>query len=111
MEDAATAEISRSQVWQWMRSPKGVLDDGRKVDRALFHEILADELRKTPAIVGADAYAAGKYAQGAKMFEEITNSEEFGVPDAAGLRGDRLNRASATSSALPSSPRASSPRP
>ena len=33
MEDAATAEISRSQVWQWMRSPKGVLDDGRKVTR------------------------------------------------------------------------------
>jgi malate synthase len=31
MEDAATAEISRSQVWQWIRSPKGVLDDGRKV--------------------------------------------------------------------------------
>ena len=34
MEDAATAEISRSQVWQWIRSPKGVLDDGRKVDQA-----------------------------------------------------------------------------
>ena len=32
MEDAATAEISRSQVWQWIRSPKGMLDDGRKVD-------------------------------------------------------------------------------
>jgi malate synthase len=31
MEDAATAEISRSQVWQWMRSPKGILEDGRKV--------------------------------------------------------------------------------
>jgi len=38
MEDAATAEISRSQVWQWMRSPKGVLADGRKVTRG-FHEI------------------------------------------------------------------------
>jgi malate synthase len=59
MEDAATAEISRSQVWQWMRSPKGVLDDGRKVTRELFHEMLADELHRTPSIVGADAYAAG----------------------------------------------------
>jgi len=48
MEYAATAEISRSQVWQWMRSPKGVLEDGRKVTRELFHEMLADELRKTP---------------------------------------------------------------
>jgi len=77
MEDAATAEISRSQVWQWMRSPKGVLDDGRKVTRELFHEILTDELRKTPAIVGADAYAAGRYADGAKMFEDITTSDEY----------------------------------
>ncbi len=77
MEDAATAEISRSQVWQWMRSPKGVLDDGRKVTRELFHEILADELRKTPSIVGADAYAAGKYAEGAKLFEAITASDDY----------------------------------
>ena len=77
MEDAATAEISRSQVWQWMRSPKGVLDDGRKVTRELFHQILADELRKTPSIVGADAYAAGRYAEGAKMFEEITTADNY----------------------------------
>ena len=77
MEDAATAEISRSQVWQWMRSPKGVLDDGRKVTREMFHEILTDELRKTPSIVGADAYAAGRYADGAKMFEEITTADDY----------------------------------
>jgi len=77
MEDAATAEISRSQVWQWMRSPKGVLADGRKVTKALFHELLADELGKTPSIVGAEAYAAGKYAEGAKLFEEITASDEY----------------------------------
>jgi malate synthase len=77
MEDAATAEISRSQVWQWMRSPKGVLDDGRKVTRELFHELLVDELKKTPAIVGADAYAAGRYADGAKLFEEITGSDDY----------------------------------
>jgi malate synthase len=77
MEDAATAEISRSQVWQWMRSPKGVLDDGRKVTRELFHAILVDELKKTPAIVGAEAYAAGKYEAGAKLFEDITTSDDY----------------------------------
>jgi malate synthase len=77
MEDAATAEISRSQVWQWMRSPKGVLDDGRKVTKALFHEILVDELKKTPSIVGAEAYAAGKYEEGAKLFEEISASDSY----------------------------------
>jgi malate synthase len=77
MEDAATAEISRSQVWQWMRSPKGVLDDGRKVTKELFHAILTDELKKTPSIVGADAYAAGRYAEGARLFEEITTSDDY----------------------------------
>ena len=77
MEDAATAEISRSQIWQWIRSPKGVLDDGRKVTKQLFRELLADELKKTPAIVGAAAYAAGKYVEGAKMFEQITASDDY----------------------------------
>jgi malate synthase len=77
MEDAATAEISRSQVWQWMRSPKGVLDDGRKVTRPLFHEILVDELKKTPSIVGAEAWAAGKYEEGAKLFEQISTSDDY----------------------------------
>jgi malate synthase len=77
MEDAATAEISRSQVWQWMRSPKGVLADGRKVTRALFHELLADELKKTPGIVGAEAYATGRYEAGAKLFEEISTADEY----------------------------------
>ena len=46
MEDAATAEISRSQIWQWIRSPKGVLDDGRKVTPSLFKKLLAEELRR-----------------------------------------------------------------
>src|SRR5205814_3263943 len=40
MEDAATAEISRSQIWQWIRSPKGVLEDGRKVTVELFRQLL-----------------------------------------------------------------------
>ena len=77
MEDAATAEISRSQVWQWMRSPKGVLDDGRKVTRELFHAILVDELAKTPSIVGAEAFAAGRYKDGAELFEKITASDDY----------------------------------
>ncbi|MBC7623907.1 MAG: malate synthase A [Aeromicrobium sp.] len=80
MEDAATAEISRSQVWQWIRSPKGVLEDGRKVTKELVKTLIADELIKTPGIVGDAAYAAGKYAAGAAMFEELImndNYEEF----------------------------------
>lgn len=80
MEDAATAEISRSQVWQWIRSPKGVLSDGRKVTKEMVSALTADELTKTPSIVGAAAYAAGKYVQGAQLFETLVlddNYEEF----------------------------------
>ena len=80
MEDAATAEISRSQVWQWIRSPKGVLDDGRKVTREMVLPLIADELSKTPAIVGDAVYASGKYVAGAAMFKALVmddNYEEF----------------------------------
>ncbi len=75
MEDAATAEISRSQIWQWIRSPKGVLDDGRKVTPELFRKLLAEELPKVRAYLGEAAYAAGKYEEAAKLFERITLGE------------------------------------
>jgi len=72
MEDAATAEISRSQIWQWIRSPKGVLDDGRKVTPEIFKKLLAEELPKVRAYLGEDAWAAGRYEDGARLFEKIT---------------------------------------
>src|SRR6267378_2651581 len=75
MEDAATAEISRSQIWQWIRSPKGVLDDGRKVTAELFKRLLAEELPKVKAYLGEAAYNAGRYEEGAKLFEKITLGE------------------------------------
>jgi malate synthase len=75
MEDAATAEISRSQIWQWIRSPKGVLNDGRKVTAELFKQLLAEELPKVRSYLGDAAYRAGKYEQGAKLFETITLGE------------------------------------
>src|SRR4051812_7723764 len=72
MEDAATAEISRSQIWQWMRSPKGQLDDGRKVTVELFHQLLGEELAKVKS-----AQAEGKYDEGAKLFERITTDDKY----------------------------------
>ncbi len=80
MEDAATAEISRSQAWQWIRSPKGVLDDGRKVTKEMVSVLVKDELAKTPEIVGAAAYSAGRYPEGAALLEKLIlddNYEEF----------------------------------
>src|SRR5260221_3515422 len=75
MEDGATAEISRSQIWQWMRSSKGKLDDGRKVTAVLFRELLADELPKVRAYLGEDAWKSGRYEEGAKLFEQLTTGD------------------------------------
>jgi malate synthase len=77
MEDAATAEISRSQIWQWIRSEKGKLDDGRKVTVELFRRLLAEELPKVKTHLGEAAYAAGKYAEGARLFESITADDNY----------------------------------
>jgi malate synthase len=77
MEDAATAEISRSQIWQWMRSPKGTLDDGRKVTKELFRALLAEELPKVRTYLGEAGWKAGKYEAGAKLFEKITTDDRY----------------------------------
>ena len=75
MEDAATAEISRSQIWQWIRSPKGKLQDGRKVTAELVRQLVAEELPKVRAHLGEAAYGAGRYEEGAKLFEKLTLGE------------------------------------
>jgi malate synthase len=77
MEDAATAEISRAQIWNWIRSPLGVLDDGRKVTRELFQELLPQELAKVRQILGEQQYATGKYEEAAGMFEQLTLDDNF----------------------------------
>ena len=74
MEDAATAEISRSQLWQWIRSPKGVLDDGRKVTLEMFRTILAEELRR---VSGARGAAQMRYDEAAWLLGELVSSDEF----------------------------------
>jgi len=71
MEDAATAEISRSQVWQWVVSAKGVLEDGRKVTRELVQSLIAEELPKVKTAAGVTA-GASTYDEAAVIFEELS---------------------------------------
>jgi len=73
MEDAATAEISRSQVWQWIRSPKGKLEDGRKVTAELVRALIPEELAKVKEVAGTGP----TYDRAAKIFEEMSTSEDF----------------------------------
>jgi malate synthase len=77
MEDAATAEISRGQVWQWIRSPKGCLEDGRKVSKELFRQMLVEEVKKVKSIVGSEQWGAGKYLLAADLFDKLTTSDTF----------------------------------
>ena len=77
MEDAATVEISRSQIWQWIRHPKGILVDGRKVTIELFRELLAEELGKIKGMVGEQQYAARKFQEAAQLLDKIITNEQF----------------------------------
>jgi len=72
MEDAATAEISRSQVWQWIRTPKGVLDDGRKVTAELVKSLVPEELAKIKA-----GGFEGKFDRAAEIFTTMSTQDEF----------------------------------
>jgi malate synthase len=76
MEDAATAEISRAQVWQWIRHGAR-LTDGRPVTRELVHATLDEEMARIRASVGETAYTAGRYETAAKLFAGMMTSEEF----------------------------------
>jgi malate synthase len=77
MEDAATAEISRSQVWQWIRSPNGVLEDGRKVSRELVRKFVPEEFSRVKALLGDAAWNVGRYEEAARLFERITTTDEY----------------------------------
>jgi malate synthase len=77
MEDAATAEIARSQIWQWVRHPRGVLDDGRRVTEAMVRRISQEEQARLRAELGDAAFDAGHFARAASMLDSITTAPVF----------------------------------
>jgi malate synthase len=76
MEDAATAEISRSQIWQWIRHG-ATLDDGRTVTRELVREILDEEMERIRAQVGDEVWEKGRPAETREIFEQVALSDDF----------------------------------
>lgn len=76
MEDAATAEISRTQVWQWVHK-EAKLDDGRLIDMALVDQIVAEELAAWRDRLGLDRYHGGKFAEAAQMFRDLIARADF----------------------------------
>jgi malate synthase len=77
MEDAATAEISRAQVWQWVHHETGILDEGRNVTYALFKTLLGEELAKIRDTVGEERFKSGNYEHAAELMDQITANDEF----------------------------------
>lgn len=78
MEDAATAEISRAQIWQWIHNQKGVLSDGRKVTEQLYYSLVEEELAKIKEMVGDKRFNSGKFELAAELFNKMSTGKEFG---------------------------------
>ena len=76
MEDAATAEISRAQLWQWVHH-KSRLADGRPVTIELVRQVIREELDKIRAEVGAVTFSAGHYEHAARLVDELTAKHDF----------------------------------
>ncbi|HEX4095913.1 MAG TPA: malate synthase A [Caulobacteraceae bacterium] len=76
MEDAATAEISRAQVWQWIRL-RAALDDGRTVTRGLFDQVLNDEMSRLRQTLTPEVYDSGRFPEAIKLFADMSLAEDF----------------------------------
>jgi malate synthase len=76
MEDTATAEIARSQVWQWIRH-RSELDDGRTVTPELALEVQREELAALRESLGDEAYEAGRYEEAAELFTRVALSADL----------------------------------
>ncbi len=76
MEDAATAEISRSQVWQWVRN--GVeTSDGTLIDATYIGRIADEETGRIAAEIGQTAYDEGRFAEARQLFEQVALADDF----------------------------------
>ncbi|WP_234053111.1 MULTISPECIES: malate synthase A [unclassified Xanthobacter] len=76
MEDAATAEISRAQVWQWIHLAAR-LEDGRTVTGELFGALMTDEMAKLRGVLGAATYDAGRFPEAIKLFSDMSLADSF----------------------------------
>jgi malate synthase len=76
MEDAATAEICRAQIWQWI-CHGATTADGTPINRETFHRLRREELQRIQHEVGAERYATGHYDEAARLFGDMVTSDDF----------------------------------
>jgi malate synthase len=77
MEDAATVEVSRAQIWQWIHHPRGILQDGRKVTIELFHRFMNEELESLQNAIGEEQFGKRKFAIAAQILDEVITDDHF----------------------------------
>ena len=78
MEDTATAEISRAQIWQWINNPDARLDDGRPITLELVRGWVPEELEKIRALVGEEWYTRGRFADASTILDRLISGEFAG---------------------------------
>ena len=76
MEDAATAEICRAQVWQWLKHGASI-SDGPKINTDLVDRLLGEQLEQIKVEVGEERYAKGHYDDASELFEQLIKQEQF----------------------------------
>ena len=76
MEDAATAEISRTQIWQWVHHG-ATLDDGRKITVEMFEQCLDDEMQRIRKQVGESGFTGGRFADARDLFHRLTVADQL----------------------------------
>ena len=76
MEDAATAEISRTQIWQWIKH-QAKLNEETVLTKKVFEEFLNDEISKIINTVNPNNFREGKYGEATKLFFDLTVSDEL----------------------------------
>lgn len=77
MEDTATAEISRSQLWQWVHQPRSRMVDGRQVNFQLYQNFAEEELQKIKDQWGSEGYALSKFEESRKLLDFLVSNEKF----------------------------------
>jgi malate synthase len=77
MEDTATAEISRAQVWQWINHSAATLPDGQEISKELYARLVEEEMETIKQLVGENNFRNGEYKLARKLFDQLVMAEKF----------------------------------
>lgn len=77
MEDTATAEIARAQLWQWIHHPTAALNDGRKIDQQIYRQFKLEEIEKIRGMIGSQSFDSGKFPLAIQLLDDLVTDASF----------------------------------